>query len=255
MLPFTRRLAELAVLGVRIATLTLFGHATLSRVDFGTAHPLWSTFDIGATAKLSGNKRITGELQREDRGADQNVLLTSRLDFRLSGKSDAYVGGAASFGAPFREDWSASAGISQRVGKGLWLTLDTRYARYQSSFPGKSGQTVGLVKIAPGVVIVPTGLPVEFSAQMINLRNELGRIEHGWSARGSYYFGDRNFLFAGASQYPETERGVTRRMTSVYAGVRHDLTPRLGFRLTFERSRLESSYVRRGVTFGLELKL
>ena len=48
---------------------------------------------------------------------------------------------------------------------------------------------------------------------------------------------------------------MTRRMTSVFAGLRHDLTAKFGFRLAFERSHLENSYVQSGVTFGLELKL
>ena len=235
--------------------ITVFGHTTVSNVAFESSDQDWTTISIGAAAKVSDDIQVSGDLQREDRTTEHNILVASRLDVRFSNHTAIYIGGAASFGAPLKENWSISAGVSQQVAPGFWLTLDTRYAEYKATGPGRADFALAFVKVAPGIVIAPKGSRVELSAQIINLWNADGQIDYGWAARANYYLGDRNYVFVGASQYPETERGVTRRMTSAFAGLRHDLTAKLGFRVTFERSRLENSYVQSGVTFGLELKL
>lgn len=235
--------------------ITVFGHTTVSNVAFESSDQDWTTISIGAAAKVSDDIQVSGDLQRENRTTEHNILVASRLDVRLSNHTAIYIAGAASFGAPLKENWSISAGVSQQVAPGFWLTLDTRYAEYKATVPGRADFALAFVKVAPGFVIAPKGSRVELSAQVINLWNADGQIDYGWAARGNYYLGDRNYVFVGASQYPETERGVTRRMTSVFAGLRHDLTAKFGFRLAFERSHLENSYVQSGVTFGLELKL
>jgi YaiO family outer membrane protein len=230
----------------------VFAYGSLSTVRQGGANQTWSSIGGGATFNLSDSAIATAEVERISRVGLDNLRGAIRVEQQFSSRTRAHVSLSASTGDPFREDWAIGGGITQRVSPQMQLTLDARQARYSMIDPAALQGSFSITSVLPGVVVAPRGTPLELSAQLINLRNAAGNWQQGWATRGLYYTGDRDFLLAGASRYPETEFGVVRQMTTFYAGMRRELGVGFGLRATAEQATLSGSYRARSINFGLE---
>jgi YaiO family outer membrane protein len=230
----------------------VFAYGSLSTVRQGGANQTWSSIGGGATFNLSDSAIATAEVERISRVGLDNLRGAIRVEQQFSSGTRAHVSLSASTGDPFREDWAIGGGITQRVSPQMQLTLDARQARYSTVDPAAPQGSFSITSVLPGVVVTPRGTPLELSAQLINLRNPEGNWQQGWATRGLYYTGDRDFLLAGASRYPETEFGVVRQMTTFYAGMRRELGGGFGLRATAEQATLSGSYRARSINFGLE---
>ena len=231
---------------------SVFAYGAVSFVELRGEDSTWSLAGAGAVVNASAKGVTTVEAQRTARPDLVNWRGSVRHDEQLSPATSAYVQVSASTGDPLREDWGIAAGGVQRVGPQVQLTLDTRIARYSTPDPaaGQSG-FVGLA-VTPGIVVTPRGTPLELSAQAIILRNDRKQWQAGGAVRALYYTGDRDFLIAGASRYPENELGIVRQLTSFYVGVRRELGQGIGLRLTAEQAKLEGAWKARTISIGLE---
>ncbi len=236
----------------RPAVRSVFGSVAVSFVDLRGQDRTWSLASGGAAFNTSGTGVTTIEVQRAARPGLENIRGVVRHDETLSDDTSVYLQASASGGDPLREQWGVGGGIVQRISAQLQLTLDARAARYRT--PGAAGQRSAFTGLAvnPGVVITPKGTPLELSAQVIALRNDRKDWQFGGAVRALYYVGDRDFLLAGASRYPENELGRVRQLTSGYVGLRHELGRGIGLRVTAEHARLENTWTARTVSIGLE---
>jgi YaiO family outer membrane protein len=230
----------------------IFAYGSLSTIRQGGANQTWSSIGGGATFNLSDTAIATAEVERIARVALDNVRGAVRVEQQLWSGTRAHLSLSASAGDPFREDWAIGSGIAQRVSPRVQLTVDARQARFSTLDPAALQGSFSVTSVLPGVVFTPRVAPLELSAQLINLRDAGGNWQQGWATRGLYYTGDRDFLLAGASRYPETEFGVVRQMTTFYAGMRRELGSRFGLRATAEQATLSGSYRARSINIGLE---
>lgn len=233
---------------------SVFAYGAVSFVDLRGRDSTWALAGAGAVVNVSANGVTTVEAQRTARPDLENWRGSVRHDEQFSNATSAYIQVSASSGDPLREDWGIAAGGVQRVGTGVQLTLDTRIARYSTPDPAAEQSSFVGLAVTPGIIVSPPGTPLEFSAQAIILRNDRKQWQAGGAVRALYYTGDRNFFVAGASRYPENELGTVRQLTSVYAGVRHELGQGIGMRFTAEQAKLEGAWKSRTLSIGLEMR-
>ena len=165
-----------------------------------------------------------------------------QADWRLTSNVSAYLGGTVSKKPSFRENWSVRAGGSFRPIKEAEFSLDSRVSKYGSAT---------IFSATPKVALSPRSNRAMLTAGWINVWDEIGVHRSGWSLRGDARPSDKVNLHLGIARYPDTEAGITRRISVRFAGaavsIRHNLRLSLGYEK--ERRQLSSSLNR--VTFGL----
>ena len=200
----------------------------------------WSTTTLSGDIGLDARTRLSADIEHEDRGLAHDTRLAARLDRRMAYGS-AYLAGAVTPHADFREQWSIQGGGEVQLTSQVMATLDVRHADY--------GTTTSNA-VTPGVRFAPADHKTSLWLRSINLWNA-GEHQNGWSARLDHTPSDALQLFAGAATYPDTEAGVTRRVKSVYAGGAVALSKNLTLRLTADREHRAQSYRRTGFTVGV----
>lgn len=230
----------------------VFGSASVSFVELRGDDRTWSLIGGGVALNTSGQGVTTAEAQRTARPGLENLRASLRHDEQLTNDTGVYVQVSASTGDPLREEWGVGAGIVQRISAQLQLTLDARAARYATLDPAAVPSGFVGLAVNPGLVLSPRGTPLELSAQAIILRNDRKNWQVGGAVRALWYTGDRDFIMAGASRYPENELGVVRQLTSAYAGLRRDVGQGIGLRITAEHADLEGAWKARTLTISLE---
>jgi YaiO family outer membrane protein len=231
---------------------SLYAYGTLSQTDFGSATQDWQLAAIGFAGPLSHSMDLNAQITEDRRDTRHSTLAMVRLDRRVGDGWTVHLGATAGFGDPFRENWGLRAGVRKNLAASVTATFDARIAGY--SLPS-GGRRATAVSTSTGIELRPRGLGVELIGQWMNIWGVDGSHGQGASVVGRYYLADRDYLFAGAASYPETESGVTRRMKSAHVGIRHGLGKRTSFRLTFEHNRFEGAYSQNNATLGLELAI
>lgn len=231
---------------------SVFGYGAITFVELGEQDRTWTLTGGGAAINSSRSGVITAEVQRAARPGLANIRGSVRHDEQISPNTSAYMQVSASTGDPLREDWGIAAGGVQRVSAQVQLTIDTRIARYSTPDPAAAQSSFVGLAVTPGIVVSPRGVPLELTFQAIILRNDRKQWQAGGAVRALYYTGDRDFLIAGASRYPENELGIVRQLTSAYVGVRRELGHGIGVRVTAEYSDLETAWTARTISVGLE---
>lgn len=230
----------------------VFGSTSVSFVHLNGTDRTWSLASAGAAFNTSGSGVTTAEVQRTARPGLTNVRAEVRHDQKIGPGTYVHIEVSASDGDPLREQWGVGAGIVQRVGKHVQLTLDARAARYRTLGPAGARSAFTGLTVTPGVIITPKGTPLELTAQAIILRNERKQWQLGGAVRATWYTGDRDLLFAGLSRYPENELGQVRQLTSAFVGMRRELGGGIGLRVSAEYAKLENAWNARTLSVGLE---
>ena len=205
----------------------------------------WRSFTLGAVAPLR-RAALSLEGNAERRSGTSDTRLAARLDTPIGPHMSGYAALAVTPGAHFRESWSLAGGLDWAVGKRVGVTLDARRASYASG---------AFTSLAPALRVTPKAVPLEVSAQWINLWDPGGRHWQGWSLKAACDLSDRARLVAGYASYPDVEAGVARTMRSAFAGATVPLGQRLTLRLTVNRDNRAGSYTGTGVMLGLSWRL
>lgn len=236
----------------RPAVRAVFGAGSVSLVTSGGRESIWTQASAGVALATSAHGTATFEVQRITRPGLANLRGALRHEAQLSDGTAVAFALSASEGDPLRERWGIGGGIARRIGAQVRLALDARAARYRTlDLAGRSTSFVGLA-VNPGLVVTPRGTPLELTAQAIMLRNERKAWQFGAMLRAHYYTGDRDFLVAGVSRYPENELGRVRQLTSAHVGLRREIGGGIGMRATAEYARLQGAWEARTISIGLE---
>ncbi|MBS0255965.1 MAG: YaiO family outer membrane beta-barrel protein [Proteobacteria bacterium] len=205
----------------------------------------WRSFTLGVVAPLR-RSALTFEVSPERRSGTTDTRAMAQIDATLAPRLSGSLALSATPRAHFREQWAMAGGLDWGVGRRVGLALDARVAHYA---------TGRFASLAPALRLSPRALPLELTARWINLWDPAGRHWQGWSLKAGYELSDRARLVGGYARYPDTDSGVTRRMTSAYAGAVVPLGQRLTLRLTASRDQREASYTATGVVLGLSWRL
>ncbi|MDH3229534.1 MAG: YaiO family outer membrane beta-barrel protein [Alphaproteobacteria bacterium] len=162
-----------------------------------------------------------------------------------------YLEGSVAPGADFLPRWTVAAGGNLRVVHDhgpfgpLLLTADFRH---------KSYATADIQNIDPGIELYGLGGRVWLTARWINaFDRDAGSRLAGWYGRADWQAAAPFRLFAGMSDSPETEVGVTVDTRSVFGGLAVDLTPSVRLNADIAREDRENSYIRN--VYGVSLTL
>jgi hypothetical protein len=109
--------------------------------------------------------------------------------------------------------------------------------------------------LEPGVRVSVPALRTSATLRMSNLWDEQGKHRSGWSARIDAETRGGTALFGGVASYPDTEAGITRRVRSAFLGAAIPVSEGVMIRATGEYERRRDSYIRKGVSLGLQLRL
>lgn len=231
---------------------SVFAAGAVSSVELGGQGQTWSLVSGGATFNSRPAGVTAVDVQRTSRPAVTNWRMALRHDEQLSENTGLHLELSASTGDPLREDWGVGGGIVQRLSAQVQLTFDARAARYSTPDPAAPRNSFVGLAARPGVIVTPSGTPLEVAVQAIVLRNEQKKWQAGGAVRALYYIGDRDFFIAGASRYPENELGRVLQLTSIYAGARHEIGHSIGLRGMVEYSSLENAWKSTTISIGLE---
>jgi YaiO family outer membrane protein len=206
----------------------------------------WSTTTLGVFGQVGRGTNLSFEGEREDRGTAVDTHLLARIDQQLSKGWRGHIAAAVTPDADFREQWSIRGGLEADVGRRLTLLADVRHADYG---------TTQVTMLEPGVRVSVPALRTSATLRMSNLWDEQGKHRSGWSARIDTETRGGTALFGGVASYPDTEAGITRRVRSAFLGAAIPVSEGVMIRATGEYERRRDSYIRKGVSLGLQLRL
>ena len=204
--------------------------------------PKWqdSTLVIGFSPK----KGIGYLLQAEDskRFGGRDVLIAGQGEWRLSSRTSGYLGATIGLKSNSRETWSARAGVAAGLGKGLEARLDGRLAEYASGT---------IAALTPHLSYTLPSDKATITTGWINLWDETGAHQSGWSLRADVRPSNCVSFYIGAADYPDTENGITQRTSARFAGLGLALTPNLRLTVGFEKEARRAGATRRSLSIGL----
>ena len=206
----------------------------------------WSTTTLGVFGQVGRGTNLSFEGEREDRGTAVDTRLLARIDQQFSKGWRGHIAAAVTPDADFREQWSIRGGLEADVGRRLTLLADVRHADYG---------TTQVTMLEPGVRVSVPALRTSATLRMSNLWDEQGKHRSGWSARIDAVTCGGTSLFGGVASYPDTEAGITRRVRSAFLGAAIPVSEGVMIRATGEYERRRDSYIRKGVSLGLQLRL
>lgn len=216
---------------------------SFSRVSFSQGvRQDWTGQEAGLGLSLDAATGFALQLDREQRLAT-DTRLSARADRRIAGGL-AYFGISATPDADFRESWSVSTGVEQRLSTETQLLLDARFAAYRGSDVG----------VAQAGIRQALGRDLALTVRAINLFGGSETYRIGGSAKLEYAPERRTGYFASVASYPDAEVGGTRQLSSVAAGVIAPVGQHLVLRATGEYEQRRDSYTRKALTIGLGWK-
>lgn len=215
---------------------------SLSTVTLAAGHQTWRESAVALDLPVTEGGRMTLEVQRSDREFAIDTGFGVRFDQRIGTGTSFYAAVAATPHPQFQEQWGFRAGGETKVGRGIFVTLDGRYAQYP---------TAHVEALEPGLRLEEAGGRFALSLRSINLWDETGRHRNGWAARSDFRPSERIGLFAGVATYPDTEAGVTRRVRSAFGGLIFALNGAIDLRLSADHEDRLGSYKRTGASLGL----
>ncbi len=163
----------------------------------------------------------------------------------------AYAEGSVSPAADFLPRWTTSAGGRLRVAEGggqvgpLLLSADLRH---------KSYATGDIQNFDPGLELYGFNGRAWLTGRWINAFDREADVRlAGWFARLDWQMAAPFRVFAGFSDAPETEAGITVDTQSVFGGLAFDVTQSVRLNASAAREDRENSYIRN--VFGVSLTL
>ncbi|MGI9377003.1 MAG: YaiO family outer membrane beta-barrel protein [Tsuneonella suprasediminis] len=214
----------------------------ISTVAIGGSDRTWRNTTVAVDVPVGSAWTIVGDADVEDRSGVADTRLSLRLDRRLGGGNSVYLAGSVTPDADFREDWSLKAGAVVTLTPNLVASLDLRHADY-----GTTNVTVA----EPGVRIQSGDGAYALSLHSINLWAEGNVHQSGWSLRGQVPLPKSATLSLGASTYPDTEAGITRRVRGAFVGVVVPLSDRVTLRVVGDHEQRVDTYRRTGIAVSL----
>lgn len=162
-----------------------------------------------------------------------------------------YLEGSVAPSADFLPRWTVTAGGSVRVAEDLGpfgpllLTAALRHRSYA---------TDDIQNVDPGIELYGFDGRVWLTAKWINaFDRDAGSRLAGWYGRADWQAASPIRLFAGLSDAPETEGGITVDTRSAFGGLAVDLTPGVRLNADVAREDRENSYIRN--VYGVSLTL
>ncbi len=243
----------------RDATRSKGDSAPLWRIDAGYLHSRFSRLTLEdwregflrIERRWSGGTALSARVDTSNRFGSTETAVGAGVAQQFSPVLYAYLEGAVAPGADFLPRWTVSTGGRVRVAEEranlgpLLLTADLRH---------KSYATGDVQNADPGIELYGLGGRVWLTGRWINAfdRTADSRLA-GWFGRIDWQAAAPLRLFAGYSDAPETEAGITVDTRSTFGGAAIDLTPKIRLNADLAREDREGSYIRN--VFGVSLTL
>ncbi len=198
--------------------------------------------------KLSGQTDIHLRYERSRRFGLKDTYVRIGAGHRFVPWLRGYFQAGTTPSADFLPRWTAEAGGSARVRQGgEWIgttliTLDLGQRHYA---------TGDIRNADPGAQVYLFDGRTWLTGRWINTFDiKADKRLKGWSGRADFQVLDNFRVFAGMSKAPETDLGVTVDTLSRFTGLNLELTPRLGFNMSYTRDNRETSYIRNVFSTG-----
>lgn len=196
---------------------------------------------LGTVSHRRGATAFAVEAEHARRFGTSDVRIQLRGE-RAFGSAALYAAAAATLDPDFRESWGLRAGGSYAAGRDLDLLLDGRYSNYGDVASGS---------VAAGGRAWFADRRASVRATLINFIDETGDYRAGLAMEAGARLATRARLQAGYARYPETEAGVTRRVSILFAGLAYDVNERLSLHAGAEHEDRRGAYRRNGLTLGV----
>lgn len=202
----------------------------------------WRNTLLAIDAPVSRSSTLSVEAEHEDRAGIGDTRLAARIDRRFGIGTSGYAAITATPDADFRESWSARVGGESLISRNVALSVDVRHASFRAT---------NVTILQPGIRLQSADGTISFTVQSLNLWAERDQHQSGWSVRGAAPLPARAVLTLGASTYPDTEAGITRRVRGAFASIAVPLSDRLTLRAVADHETRRETYSRTGVALSL----
>jgi YaiO family outer membrane protein len=201
-----------------------------SRSKLSGDRPTWIEASGRAGYEVRPGTTVSGGFQAARRYDQDDTYLDVRLDHKLSDATSFYIQTGATPDPDFLAEWSASGGAAIRLLKqpGFFaatvLTMDARHSDYTTG----EIQTYSL-----GLEQYFMDGRIWLTARWIHMVDADGGQHDGYLARADVIVNDQVRLFAGYSDAPETDQGLTFDTRSLFGGAVIALDERTDLKISF----------------------
>ncbi len=227
---------------------TGYVYSQLSRLDLAD----WHEGFLRIERAWSGGTAVNFRYDTSNRFDTEEISVGLGIAQRFSSGLHGYLEGSVAPDGGFLPRSTIAAGGGVRVfdgnGRldGTVFTLDLRHRHY----------TTGDVQNAdPGLTQYVLDGRFWLAVKWINaFDREADRRLAGWFARADWQVVPAFRVFAGASEAPETDSGITVDTQSWFGGLTVDATSHIGLNFSLAREDRENSYIRDVYGVGLTLR-